>query len=46
LGDDPNGRPLELIAVELANRELLVIHAMPPRDKYKKQYLEAMKWQR
>lgn len=44
LGDDPDGRPLEVMAVELAGGELLVIHAMPLREKYTQQYKEAMKW--
>ena len=46
LGDDPSGRALEIMAVELAGGDLLVIHAMPLRDKYKKQYQEAMPWRR
>jgi hypothetical protein len=46
LGDDPNGRPLEVMAVGLADGDVLVIHAMPLREKYRRQYLEAMKWQR
>jgi len=46
LGDDADGRPLEVMAVETAGDELLVIHAMPLRDKYKPQYEEARKWRR
>jgi hypothetical protein len=46
LGDDPDGGALELVAVELAGGELLVIHAMPLRDRYREQYREAMKWRR
>jgi hypothetical protein len=46
LGDDPNGRPLEVVAVGLADGDLLVIHAMLLREKYQRQYLEAMKWRR
>ena len=46
LGDDPGGRALEIMAVELAGGDLLVIHVMPLRDKYKRQYQEAMKWRR
>ena len=45
LGDDGNGRALEVMAVELANGELLVIHAMPLREKYRPEYEEAMRWQ-
>jgi hypothetical protein len=46
LGDDPNGRPLEVVAVGLADGDVLVIHAMPLRARYRRQYLEAMKWRR
>jgi hypothetical protein len=42
LGDDP----MEVMAVGLADGDVLVIHAMPLREKYRRQYLEAMKWQR
>jgi hypothetical protein len=34
------------MAVELEDENLLVIHAMPLRDRYRKQYEEAMKWRR
>jgi hypothetical protein len=44
LGDDDNGVPLEVVAVELGPDELLVIHAMPLRTKYRRQYLEAERW--
>jgi hypothetical protein len=40
------GVALEVMAVELADDSLLVIHAMPLRDRYRKQYEEATKWQR
>jgi hypothetical protein len=46
LGDDADGIALEVMAVELDDENLLVIHAMPLRDRYRKQYEEAMKWQR
>lgn len=46
LGDDPEGVPLEVMAVELENQGLLVIHAMPLRDRYREQYEEAKKWRR
>ena len=46
LGDDRGGVALEVMAVELANGELLVIHSMPLRSKYRDQYLEALRWQR
>ncbi len=44
LGDDADGRQLEIMAVEVAEGDLLVIHAMPLRDKYRPQYEEAKKW--
>jgi hypothetical protein len=44
LGDDQDGRPLEVIAVELESGELLVIHSMPLRTKYLAQYKEAAAW--
>lgn len=46
LGDDTEGVALEVMAVELEDENLLVIHAMPLRDRYRKQYEEAMKWRR
>jgi hypothetical protein len=46
LGDDAAGAPIEVMAVELAAGELLVIHAMPLRQKYRVQYEEAKKWRR
>lgn len=46
LGDDPRGRALEVMAVELGDDELLVIHAMPLREKYRPAYQEAKKWRR
>lgn len=41
LGDDAEGIALEVMAVELEDGSLLVIHAMPLRDRYRKQYEEA-----
>lgn len=41
LGDDRTGRALEVVAVELADGALLVIHAMDLRDKYRDLYEEA-----
>ncbi len=38
LGDDDRGRALEVMAVEGKRGELLVIHAMELRDKYRKHY--------
>lgn len=44
LGDDADGVPLEVMAVEFEDGSLLVIHAMPLRDKYREQYEEAKRW--
>jgi hypothetical protein len=38
LGEDAHGQVLEVMAVEVENHEMLVIHAMPLRDKYKRKY--------
>lgn len=46
LGDDANGAPLEVMAVELESGDQLVIHAMPMRERYRDQYEEAKKWRR
>jgi hypothetical protein len=43
LGDDADGQPLEVMAIELPTGDLLVIHAMPLRAKYRRQYEEAEK---
>lgn len=40
LGDDQTGRALEVMAVELADERLYVIHAMDLRDKYRAAYEE------
>lgn len=45
IGDDADGVPLEVMAVELSGDDLYVIHAMPLREKYRLQYEEAKKWQ-
>jgi hypothetical protein len=37
---------LEVMGVELEDKSLLVIHAMPLRDRFHEQYKEASKWQR
>lgn len=44
LGDDAKGRALEVMAIELSDAELLVIHAMPLREKYRAAYEEAKRW--
>jgi hypothetical protein len=46
LGDDKDGIALEVMGVELEDENLLVIHAMSLRNRYQKQYEEAMKWRR
>lgn len=46
LGEDAKGTALEVMAVELDDDSLLVIHAMPLRNRYRKQYEEAKKWRR
>jgi len=40
LGEDAHGRALEVMAVERDSGELLVIHAMLLREKYRKRYDE------
>ncbi len=46
LGDDADGVALEVMAVELEDGSLLVIHAMALRDRYRAQYEEAKQWRR
>jgi hypothetical protein len=46
LGDDADGVPLEVMAVELDDGSLLVIHAMRLRERYRDQYEEAKEWRR
>lgn len=46
LGDDMEGVALEVMGVELEDKSMLVIHAMPLRDHFREQYEEATKWQR
>ncbi len=41
LGEDMHGRTLEVMAVKRHSGELLVIHAMPLRERYRKRYEEA-----
>ena len=45
-GDDADGIALEVMAIELEDGSLLVIHAMPLRDRYREQYEEAKRWRR
>ena len=44
LGDDEDGVALEVMAVELEDGDLYVIHAMDLRDRYRPQYEEAKRW--
>ena len=51
LRDDPAGRPLEVVGVEVdsgsgndRHEHLRVIHAMELRAKYRSQYEEARRW--
>jgi len=45
-GDDASGEPLEVFATESAEGEILVIHAMALRDRYRGLYEEAKRWRR
>jgi hypothetical protein len=40
LGEDPHGEPLEVMAIQLPEGGLLVIHAMALRNKYRQRYEE------
>jgi hypothetical protein len=44
LGDDEEGVSLEVMAVELEDGELYVIHAMDLRKRYRSEYEEAKRW--
>jgi hypothetical protein len=44
LGDDPDGTAFEVMAIELEFGQLLVIHAMPIRERFVPQYEEAKRW--
>ncbi|MBI4898441.1 MAG: hypothetical protein HY827_08775 [Actinobacteria bacterium] len=45
VGDDPDGVALEVMAIELdAEEALLVIHAMPLRDRYRPYYERVKLW--
>lgn len=46
LGPDQHGVPLEVLAIELAGGELLVIHAMKLRRRYRRDYETVMAWRR
>lgn len=45
-GDDEQGRPLEIVAIEGGGRRLLVIHSMLLRRRFETRYKEALKWGR
>jgi hypothetical protein len=44
VGDDARGVALEVVALEIGDEELLVIHAMRLRPKYRRRYEEALEW--
>jgi uncharacterized DUF497 family protein len=44
LGDDAHGVPLEVVAVANAAGDVRVIHAMKLREKYRREYEEAVPW--
>lgn len=44
LGNDEEGIALEVMAVELQDGGLYVIHAMDLRERYRPQYKEAKRW--
>jgi len=44
LGDDQDGTALEVMAVELLNDTLYVIHAMETQPRYNRRYREAKQW--
>jgi uncharacterized DUF497 family protein len=50
LGDDQTGTAIEVMAVEVHTSRgedaLMVIHAMPMREKYRTHYEEAKRWRR
>lgn len=46
LGDGRDGEALEVMVVECSGGDLLVIHAMPLRERYRKMYEEAKGWRR
>lgn len=46
LGDDERDVPLEIVAVENEAGDLRVIHAMPLRPSYQREYEEAIPWRK
>jgi hypothetical protein len=45
-GDDEEGRPLEVLALEGKDGDLFVIHSMRLRARFMDRYKEALRWQR
>jgi hypothetical protein len=45
-GDDEDELPLEVVGYENSSGDLLVVHAMPLRRQFEKQYMEALRWRR
>jgi hypothetical protein len=45
-GDDQDGRPLEVLALEGKDGGLFVIHSMRLRGRFRDRYEEALRWQR
>ncbi len=45
-GDDEDEQPLEIVAVELEDGNLLVIHSMPMRERVEERYTEALRWRK
>jgi hypothetical protein len=46
LGPDMEGVPLEIIAVAPEDGSLIIIHAMPLRERWQGRYLEVAKWEK
>jgi hypothetical protein len=44
LGPDSRGVPLEVVGVELAEGDLMIIHAMRLRERHLDDYDEVMRW--
>jgi hypothetical protein len=43
-GDDEKEQPLEIVAIEREDANLLVIHSMSLRDRFEERYTEALRW--
>ena len=46
LWHDWNGVPLEVVAMDLASGDLVVVHAMKMRKSYEADYTEILEWHR